>query len=205
MNDKIKILLLAVLLAMGLMLASFLAGWKIRGEQMQPPVADTITILTTDSLAIQGTAVRPDADSLIRIDSVPYPVPYPVPQYVDGDTIVVHDTIEVYLAREHRLFSLEDTLDVWYSGVDPRIDSARVYEHHTTEIIRQPYEVAKIPRLTLDLGAAAFYHESRINPCLVGEMRYNTPKTTFTAFGGVNHEGKWGAGASVSYRFNLIK
>ena len=205
MTEKIKILLLAVLLAMGLMLASFLAGWKIRGEQMQPPMADTTTIVTTDSLAIQGTAVRPDADSLIRIDSVPYPVPYPVPQYVDGETIIVHDTIEVYLAREHRLFSLEDTLDVWYSGVDPRIDSARVYEHHTTEIIRQPYEVAKTPRLTLDFGAAAFYTDKSINPCLVGEMRYNARKTTFSAYGAVNHEGKWGAGVGVTYRMNLIK
>lgn len=205
MTEKIKILLLAVLLAAGLLLAGFGAGWSMRGNQKDFPVADTTTIVTTDSLDIQGTAVRPDADSLIRIDSVPYHVPYPVPQYVDGEPIIVHDTIVVYLAREHRLFSVEDTLDVWYSGVDPRIDSARVYEHHTTEIIRQPYEVAKMPRLTLDLGAAAFYTDKSINPCIVGEMRYNAAKTTWSAYGAVNHEGKWGAGVGVTYRMNIIK
>ena len=207
MTEKIKILALALLLAAGLLLGGFAAGWKIRGDKMQPPVADTITIVTTDSLAIQGTAVRPDADSLIRIDSVPYPVPipYPVPQYVDGETIIVHDTIEVYLAREHRLFSVPDTCDIWYSGVDPKIDSINLYMHHTTEIIKQPYEVAKMPRLTLDLGAAAFYSDKSINPCLVCEMRYNAPKTTWSAYGAVNHEGKWGAGVGVTYRMNLIK
>lgn len=205
MTEKIKILFLAILLAAGLLLAGFGAGWSMRGNQKDFPIADTTTIVTTDSLDIQGTAVRPDADSLIRIDSVPYPVPYPVPQYVDGETIIVHDTIVVYLTREHRLFSVEDTLEIWYSGVDPAIDSVRLYAHHTTEIIRRPYEVAKMPRLTLDLGAGAFYHESRINPCLVGEMRYNAAKTTWSAYGAVNHEGKWLAGVGVSYRMNLIK
>ena len=205
MEEKIKILGLAILCCGLMMFVSFCGGWHLRGKQIAPPVADTTIIVTTDSTAIQGTAVRPDADSLIRIDSVPYPVPYPVPQYVDGETIVVHDTIDVYLTREHRLFSLEDTLDVWYSGIDPRIDSAIVYGHHTTEIIRQPYEVAKMPRLTLDLGAAAFYTDNSINPFLVGEMRYNAKKTTWSVYGAVNHEGKWGAGVGVSYRFDIIK
>jgi hypothetical protein len=111
----------------------------------------------------------------------------------------------VTLPYEHRYYGVTDTVEVWYSGVDPTLDSVRVYAHHTTEIIRQPYEVAKMPRLTLDFGAAAFYSESRINPCLVGEMRYNAKKTTFSAYGAVNHEGKWGAGVGVTYRMNLIK
>lgn len=196
---------LAIVLALMLVFAGGVAGWKVRGEKMQPPVADTTIIVTTDSLAIQGTAARPDADSLIRIDSVPYPVPVPYPVYVDGETIVVHDTIEVYLTREHRLFSVPDTCDIWYSGVDPKIDSINLYMHHTTQIIHQPYEVARMPRLTLDLGAAAFYNDKRVNPCLVGEMRYNAKHTTFSAFGAVNHEGKWGAGIGVTYRMNLIK
>jgi len=205
MEEKIKILGLAILCIGLMMLVSFCGGWHLRGKQIAPPVADTITITKIDSVGIQGTAVRPDADSLIRIDSVPYPVPYPVPQYVDGDTIVVHDTIVVYLTREHRLFSVEDTLDVWYSGIDPKIDSINLYYHHTTEIIKQPYEVVKMPRLTADIGVAAFYYDKSINPFLVGEMRYNAPKTTFSAFGGIDHQGRWGAGASVTYRINIIK
>lgn len=198
-----------VIAALLLMLVSGLLGGIVgynRGKAgCQGVELDTITITKIDSMGIQGTAVRPDADSLIRIDSVPYPVPYPVPQYVDGETIVVHDTIVVYLAREHRLFSVEDTLDVWYSGVDPKIDSINLYYHHTTQIIKQPYEVARMPRLTLDLGAAAIYHERQVFPCLVGEMRYNAKHTTFSAFGAVNHKGEWGAGVGVCYRMNLIK
>lgn len=192
MTEKIKILLLAVLLAMGLMLASFLAGWKIRGEQMQPPIADTIRIEKVDTV----TLVEPMVDTLIRYVNRLYPV---------TDTVWRNDTMYVQLPYEHRYYGVTDTVEVWYSGVDPAIDSVRVYAHHTTEIIRQPYEVAKMPRLTLDLGAAAFYCEKRVNTFLVGEMRYNAPKTTFTAFGGVNHEGKWGAGVGVTYRMNLIK
>lgn len=192
MTEKIKILLLAVLLAMGLMLASFLAGWKIRGEKMQPPMADTIRIERIEKV----TLVEPRVDTLIRFVNRLYPV---------TDTVWRNDTMYVTLPYEHRYYGVTDTVEVWYSGVDPTLDSVRVYEHHTTEIIRQPYEVAKMPRLTLDLGAAAFYHERSINPCLVGEMRYNAKKTTFSAYGAVNNEGKWLAGAGVTYRMNLIK
>lgn len=194
MTEKIKILLLAVLLAMGLMLASFLAGWKIRGEQMQPPIADTIRIERIDTV----TLVEPMVDTLIRYVNRLYPVAV-------HDTMWRNDTMYVTLPYEHRYYGVPDTLDVWYSGVDPRIDSARVYAHHTTEIIRQPYEVAKTPRLTLDIGAAAFYADKSINPCLVGEMRYNAKKTTWSAYGAVNYEGKFGVGIGVSYRFDILK
>lgn len=192
MTEKIKILLLAVLLAMGLMLASFLAGWKIRGEKMQPPIADTIRIERVDTV----TLVEPRVDTLIRFVNRLYPV---------TDTVWRNDTMYVQLPYEHRYYGVTDTVEVWYSGVDPTLDSVRVYEHHTTEIIRQPYEVAKMPRLTLDLGAAAFYSDKSINPCLFGEMRYNAAKTTFSAYGAIDHQGRWAAGGSVTYRMNLIK
>lgn len=194
MTEKIKILLLAVLLAMGLMLASFLAGWKIRGEKMQPPIADTIRIERIDTV----TLVEVQVDTLIRFVNRLYPVTI-------HDTVVEDGVVYAELPYEYRFWSKPDTLDIWYSGVVPRIDSARVYEHHTTEIIRQPYEVAKMPRLTLDLGAGAFYHESRINPFLIGEMRYNAKKATFSAYGAIDHQGRWAAGGSVTYRMNLIK
>lgn len=193
MTEKIKILLLAMLLAMGLMLASFLAGWKIRGEKMQPIVNDTIRIERVDTV----TLVEP-RDTLIRYVWKPYPVSV-------HDTMWRNDTMFIQLPYEHRYYGVPDTLDVWYSGVDPHIDSARVYMHHTTEIIRQPYEVAKTPRLTLDAGVAAFYQDKSINPFLVGEMRYNAAKTTFSACGAIDHRGRWGAGVGVTYRMNIIK
>ena len=197
MTEKIKILALALLLAAGLLLGGFAAGWKIRGEKMSSMVADTIRIEKVDTV----TLVEP-RDTLTRIVWKPYPVAV-------HDTTLIHhhttDSIWISLPYEHRYMAKEDTLEVWYSGIDPKIDSAKVYMHHTTEIVKQPYEVAKMPRLTLDVGAAAFYTDKSINPCLVGEMRYNAPKTTWSAYGAVNHEGKWGAGVGVTYRLNLIK
>ena len=198
MTEKIKILLLAVLLAMGLMLASFFAGWKIRGEKMQPPVADTIRIERVDTV----TLVEPMVDTLIRYVDRLYPVAV-------HDTTLIHhhttDSIWISLPYEHRYMAKEDTLEVWYSGIDPKIDSAKVYMHHTTEIVKQPYEVAKMPRLTIDLGAAAFYNERQVFPFLVGEMRYNAKQTTFSAYGAIDHQARWAAGVSVTYRMNIIK
>ena len=198
MTEKIKILALALLLAAGLMLARFFAGWSLRGHQQEPISNDTITIMKVDTV----TLVEPMVDTLIRYVDRLYPVAV-------HDTTLIHhhttDSIWISLPYEHRYMAKEDTLEVWYSGIDPKIDSAKVYMHHTTEIVKQPYEVARMPRLTLDVGAAAFYSDKSINPCLVGEMRYNAPKTTWSAYGAVNHEGKWGAGVGVTYRMNLIK
>ena len=197
MTDKIKILALALLLAAGLLLGGFAAGWKIRGEKMSSMVADTIRIEKVDTV----TLVEP-RDTLTRIVWKPYPVAV-------HDTTLIHhhttDSIWISLPYEHRYMAKEDTLEVWYSGIDPKIDSAKVYMHHTTEIVKQPYEVARMPRLTLDVGAAAFYSDKSINPCLVGEMRYNAPKTTWSAYGAIDPQARWAAGVSVTYRMNLIK
>lgn len=194
MTEKIKILFLAILLAAGLLLAGFGAGWSMRGNQKGFPVSDTIRIERIDTVTLTESRV----DTLIRVVERLRPVAI-------YDTIVRGDTIYAMLPYEHRYWTRQDTLEIWYSGVDPAIDSVRLYEHHTTEIIRQPYEVAKMPRLTLDLGAAAFYSDKSINPFLVGEMRYNAKKTTFSAYGAIDHQGRWAAGGSVTYRMNLIK
>ena len=198
MTDKIKILALALLLAAGLMLASFFAGWSLRGRQQESIQSDTITIMKVDTV----TLVEPMVDTLIRYVDRLYPVAV-------HDTTLIHyhttDSIWISLPYEHRYMAKEDTLEVWYSGIDPKIDSAKVYMHHTTEIIKQPYEVAKMPRLTAEIGAAAFYSDKSINPCLVGEMRYNATKTTWSAYGAIDPQARWAAGVSVTYRMNLIK
>ena len=62
-----------------------------------------------------------------------------------------------------------------------------------------------MPRLTLDLGAGAMWHDDAVKPYAIGKLSLNQPRTTFTAFGAVNHEGEWGAGLTVTYRLNLIK
>lgn len=186
---------LAILIA----LLGGVAGWCMRGnmrgeKKHPPPVPDTTWFTLTNTVTLVGPR-----DSLTRIVWKPYPVH-------DTTFVIRHttDSIFVMLPYEHRHLHRPDTLDVWYSGVDARIDSATVYYHHTTELIRQPYEVPKTPRLTAGVGCGAFYQEKRVNAYLFGEMRYNAPKTTFGTFAAIDQTGQWCAGASVSYRLDLL-
>ena len=206
MTDKIKIFGFFFLMATAFVFVAGLLGGIIgynKGKASCPqcPQITADTVAAIDSTVTGGTAVRPDADSLISVDSVPYPVPYPV--YLPGDT--VHDTIYVYLPVEHRLYEIPDTLKVWYSGVDPRIDSTMVYVRSTTITVDHFIAINKMPRLTAELGAGAMYLDKSVNPYLLGELRWNQPKTTFAAFGAIDQTGRWGAGLNVSYRMYLIK
>lgn len=194
MEEKIKIVGLAILCIGLMMMVSFCGGWHLRGKQIEPPVADTIRIERVDTVTLVGNKV----DTLICYVNRPYPVAV-------HDTMWRNDTLYVQLPYEHRYYASPDTLEVWYSGVDPTIDSVTVYMHHTTEIIKEIRDVYRMPRLTLDLGAGAFYHERQVFPYAVGEMRYNASKTTFSAYGAIDHQARWAAGASVTYRMNLIK
>ena len=205
MTDKIKIfaaiLLMFVVFAIGFILIGVMLGYGHGCPQCPEITADTVAAI--DSTVTGGTAVRPNADSLISVDSVPYPVPYPV--YISGDTVVEHDTVVVFLPYEHRLYELPGKLKVWYSGVDPRVDSTMVYNHTTTITNTVTQTAYKMPRLTAELGAGAMYCYKTINPYLLGEIHYNAPKTTFAAFGAIDHQGRWGAGVNVTYRMNIIK
>lgn len=135
MTDALKKILMFIISALLLMLVSGLLGGIIgynRGARHceELPPADTIVIHKTDTV----TLVEVRVDSLIRYVTRLYPVTI-------HDTIVNDGTIYAELPYEHRFLSQPDTLDIWYSGVDPTIDSVRMYLHHTTEIIRQPYAV----------------------------------------------------------------
>ena len=203
MTGKIKIfaaaLMVLLVFAIGFTLIGVMLGYGHGCPQCLEITADTVAAI--DSTVMGGTEARPDADSLMFADSVPYLVPFPV--YLPGDT--VHDTIYVYLPVEHRHFGITDTLDVWYSGTNPRIDSTRVYFHTTVVTNTVEHNVFKIPRLTAELGAGAMYCDKAVNPYLLGEIRYNAPKTTFAAFGAIDYQGRCGAGLNVTYRINLIK
>lgn len=195
---KVAIYIIAALL---LMLVSGLLGGVIgynKGKaQCEPITSDTIVIERIDTV----TLVEP-RDTLTRIVWKPYPV-----AVHDTTLITQHttDSIFISLPYQYRYYSKPDTLDIWYSGVDPRIDSARVYMHHTTEIVNHIAEVSKMPRLTAELGAGAAYHENKVNPYAVAKMSYNTKHTTFSAFGAINHEGRWAAGGQITYRMNIIR
>ena len=196
---KVAIYLVAALL---LMLVSGLLGGIIgygKGKAgcQSLPETDTIVVTRIDTVTLVGSR-----DTLTRIVWKPYPV-----AVHDTTWMVRHttDSVWISLPYQYRYYGKPDTLDVWYSGIDPHVDSARVYMHHTTQIIKQPYEVYRMPRLTAELGAGAFYHESRVNPYALAKMSYNAPHVTFGAYGAVNHEGKWAAGLNVTYRLNILK
>lgn len=185
---------LVVVLAVMLALVGGVAGWSMRGARIEPPTTDTIRIHTTDSL---------------RIASVPDTVTTTVTRYVSvpvyiRDTDTIREPVTVPLPFEHHFARIGKVADVWFSGYQARIDSAVAYEHHTTKIIRQPYDVPKTPRLTAGVGCGAFYQEKRVNAYLFGEMRYNAPKTTFGTFAAIDPTGKWCAGATVTYRLDII-
>lgn len=197
LKKKVAVYVIAALL---LILVSGLLGGIVgynRGKAgcqgMEP---DTIVLHTTDTITLTEEIHDTITKTYYKTIQVPFSV-------VEVDTVV--DSARVTLPYERHFASLDSVADVWYSGYDAKIDSVVVYKHTTTQIIKQPYEVARMPRLTLDVGAAAFYNNKRVNPCLVGEMHYNAKHTTFSAFGAVNHKGEWGAGVGVTYRMNLIK
>lgn len=197
MKRKIVIALVALLAVALILLSVFNAGYRYREGLIQPLVPDTVTIHHTDTLRVPSP---PDTVTKTEYKTVQVPL-----TDVEVDTDV--DSARITLPFEQHFASLDSVADIWYSGYQAKIDSAVVYKRTVTQIIKQPYEVmnVKMPRATLDIGAAAFYNGERINTCLVGEIRWNAPKTTFSAFGAVDPQGNWAAGVGVTYRINLIK
>lgn len=206
MTPKLKKILIAVGIALALMSIAFVAGWNIRAGRCQElPSADTIYIQHTDTV----TLVEPK-DTLIRIVYKPYPVA------VHDTTTITHivtDSFFVTLPYEHRYYEKEDTLEVWYSGVDPKIDSAKMYITHTTEIINKPYEVRKMPPLTFEFGAGTSIiggmvgkkPELNFTPYGMGKLSLNTKHTTWSAYGMIDLKGEWGAGVNVSCRIDILQ
>lgn len=188
-------ILLAIIGAVLLALVSFVGGCRTgQATTPAPPPPDTIRIHTTDTL---------------RIASVPDTVTNVVTRYVSvpvyiRDTDTIREPVTVPLPFEHHFARIGEVADVWFSGYQARIDSAVAYEHHTTELIRQPYEVFKTPRLTAGVGVGAFYTEKRVNAYLFGEMRYNAPKSTFSTFAAIDQNGRWCVGGEVCWRFTLF-
>lgn len=199
MKKKLQILAIVLAALLLLMFVSGILGGLLgynRGKAVcESYVPDTVRIETTDTCYLPSP---PDTVTNVITKVVTVPLS---DVEVDNDV----DSARVSLPFEQHQAHLEDVADVWVSGYMVKIDSAVVYKHHTTEIIRQPYEVARTPRLTTEIGAAAFYCDGMVNPCLVGEIRYNAQKTTFSAFGAIDHEGRWAAGVGVTYRLNIIK
>lgn len=195
MSDKLKLFVFLFLSAIGLMLGAGVLGGKIgydKGKSKCVTETVTDTVYKTDTILVTNLVT----DTVTKMIKVPFPVAV-------HDTTV--DSVLVELPMEWHLASVPDTADVWYHGIMAAVDSMRFYAHNTivtNNIVKSEY---KMPRLTLDAGAGAMYHNGDISPYLLGELRYNAPKTTFAAFGAIDHTGQWGAGLNVTYRMNIVK
>ena len=120
------------------------------------------------------------------------------------DTDTIHDSILVVLPYEHHQADLEDVATVWYSGYDTKIDSALVYKHHTTQIIHQPYEVFKTPRLTVDLGVGN-HQWKQLDPYVFARATVNVSNWKIEPYAGYSYSRQAMFGISVSKSFVLIK
>lgn len=201
MTDKLKIfatiLAVAVVSAIGFMFLGGILGYHRAKAQydFQPPKVDTVFYTDTIKIPADDPVIN---DSVVNTDPFPLPV-------ASNDTCWVHDTCLVYVNIDHHFTNIPGVADIWHSGFQAKIDSMRFYQQ-TTTITNTVFQTEyKMPRLTLDVGGGGFYCDERINPYLIGKMAYNAPKTTFAAFGAINHEGSWAVGLNVTYRFTLIK
>lgn len=199
MADKIKTFAFILLAAVGLMLGAAVLGGKIgydKGKAACGTIVETDTVVETHVVYVPSP---PDTTYITKLVKIQVPV------LVTDSSSAPVDSAEVELPMEWHLASVPDTADVWYHGIMAAVDSMRFYYKNTTITNTVTNTEWKMPRLTANLGAGAMYCEKSINPYLVGEIRYNAPKTTFAAFGAVDHTGRWGAGLNVTYRINIIK
>lgn len=194
MKRKIAIALIVVFLVALILLAMFNAGYRYRGEQIQPLAPDTVTIHHWDTIFLPSPP-----DTINSVEEKPYPVPY----YIK-DTDTIHDSILVVLPYEHHQADLEDVATVWYSGYDTKIDSALVYKHHTTQIIHQPYEVFKTPRLTVDLGVGN-HKWDQLDPYVFAKATVVAGNWKIEPYAGYTYSQQPMFGISVSRSIVLVK
>lgn len=198
MSDRVKIAAciigFAALTALAFMWLGMMIGYQRGVSRFETLAVERDTVTVTDTLVID----RFETDTVWNERLVPYYVA------VD-DPVTPVDSAWVTLPIEWHHLSVPDTADIWYSGFAAGIDSVRFYV--PTRYVSEKVTVTEweTPRLTLDVGAGAMWHEDKANPYIIGEMRYNARKTTFAAFGAMDHEGRWGAGLNVTYRFNILK
>lgn len=117
-----KNVLIVFVLSVVLVSIGFAAGWKVAHPSHAPQteiVHDTIVKVDTCNVILP-----PDTITKTELKTV----------YVPQTSIVtVNDsTYGVELPYEQHHFSIPDTMDVWYSGYDSRIDSVKYYNRTTT-------------------------------------------------------------------------
>lgn len=106
-------------------------------------------------------------DTVVRVDTVWRELPPDVitqvqwrTRYVHDTAIVtMHDSVAVWLPYEQHMLAMRDTLDLWYSGVDARVDSLRIYLRTTS--VTTATTLNATPRRNT-IGVEAGFHDASI-------------------------------------------
>ena len=158
-NDTIQYFLKIITLVLGILLLFNIVnaiGYFVnehknaRSGEMKVKV-DTLFIC--DTIFIEKPVIR----KVEIIDTLLLPVPY-------TDTLMLHDTVLVYLPIEQRQYS-DPRYTAWVSGYRPQLDSIHIYQQ--TQYITKEVKVATKPKrwgIGLQAGYGVALHDGQIRP-----------------------------------------
>ncbi len=195
MTNKLKIVLAALTVACLLMAVGLSVGWMAREKQITPPVADTVTIVHWDT-----TYIPSPPDTVTEVFTKVVKVPLCVP----GEEKPSVDSTWAVLTYEQHFTHIDSVCDIYHSGYDSKIDSVIAYKHHTTQIIKQPYEVFKTPRLTVDFGVGN-HQWNQLDPYVFARATVTVDKWKIEPYAGYTYSQQPMFGVSVSRSIVLVK
>ena len=166
MSDNFKKILIASVVIIAALALSFMAGQKHALKRLILPQKERV-----DTLFIHETKLveKPVFVEKKVVEKVPVPVPV-------SDTMMVHDTIYVYMDREQ--VHWQDSLsDVYASGYDVQVDSVR-HNIQTQVITKERDVIVKVkPKWSVGVhaGYGAFANNGQISasPYIGVGLTYN--------------------------------
>lgn len=154
MSDNFKKILIAGAVIVAALALSFMAGQRHAQKRLILPQKERV-----DTLVIHETKLveKPVFVEKKVVEKVPVPVPV-------SDTMMVHDTIYVYMDREQ--VHWQDSLsDVYASGYDVQVDSVR-HNIQTQVITKERDVIVKVkPKWSVGVhaGYGAFANNGQIS------------------------------------------
>lgn len=166
MSDNFKKILIAGAVIVAALVLSFMAGQRHAQKRLILPQKERV-----DTLVIYETKLveKPVFVEKKVVEKVPVPVPV-------SDTMMVHDTIYVYMDREQ--VHWQDSLsDVYASGYDVQVDSVR-HNIQTQVITKERDVIVKVkPKWSVGVhaGYGAFANNGQISasPYIGVGLTYN--------------------------------
>lgn len=146
MSKRLEEIIGNVVAVIALLLFLFLMGQSLGHLIVERKVNDTITIVNESHTT----------DTIYKIDTIVVSKPKLV--YVDRiKTIYVEDSVDV----EQKVYC-DSNYTAWVSGIDPELDSIRVYNHITSifdtiTIVRDNYITTNSKKKNWSLGVSAGY------------------------------------------------